>query len=198
MNVRLSYTNVNRLLFRLPVMNLNLFSFFFLKMKRSRRVPRLKAGRVCAQAKSAQSDVTNRRYCAISAALRTRLSDLNTASLASPGRGAARGALEERRLGISSGDVCLWMSAPNAGDAPGHKARLPVGDKTRSRELPPQWNLGASSLLLSEFPNHKEINGQHAGRQSAEVERFLFFYWEFAGIGDAEPRGLRPTFGEEL
>lgn len=100
-------TNVNRLLFRLPLTNLN----FFLKIKSSHRATWLKAGRVCAQPNSAQSDVTNRRYCAISAALRTRLSDLNTASLASPGRLAARGALEERGLHIWSGDISVWMSA---------------------------------------------------------------------------------------
>lgn len=95
-------TNVN-----LPLTNLN----FFLKIKSSHRATWLKAGRVCAQPNSAQSDVSNRRYCAISAALRTRLSDLNTASLASPGRLAARGALEERGLHIWSGDISVWMSA---------------------------------------------------------------------------------------
>lgn len=50
-------------------------------------------------------------FLQLCAALRTTLSDLNTAALAPPGRLAARGALEERGLYISRGDLSVWMSA---------------------------------------------------------------------------------------
>lgn len=152
-------TNVNRLLFRLPLINLNLF----LKIKSSHRVTRLKAGRVCAQTNSAQSDVTNRRYCAISAALRTRLSDLNTASLASPGRLAARGALEERSFYTRSGDISIWMSALRrcAGardETPGWRQDALSGIYTAV------FRSGRFFLVIARVSDHKEVHGKHAGR----------------------------------
>lgn len=119
-------------------------SLFF----KDEKPPSAEFGRVCTQANSAQADVPDRRYCALSAASRTRLSDLNTASLASPRRVAASGAVEEPGPWTATRprSGCLRSGAA----APGHTSQLPVGGQARAlgdlRRTIQSWEL--FSMLL--------------------------------------------------
>lgn len=139
-------------------------------------------------------------FLQLSAAERTRLWPKYSVS------GSSRQSLREefwRGEGFISGAETSQSGCLRSGAAPGHKTTLPAEDETRSREFtPPYPNPRDFSFSLPKFLTTRRVKGKDAGRQSAENERFLFLYWEFAGIpvqeGDAERGGLRGTSGEEL
>lgn len=152
----------------------------FLKIKSRHRVSWLKAGRVCTQANSAQADVTNRRYCALSAALRTRLSDLNTASLASPGRVAASGAVEEpglwtrRHPGL---DVCAQALRRDTRPNSRSESRRALGDfhhrRVRSWEPFPGY--------FSELPTTRRLMENMLGDKASKSRSSSFYIENLLG-----------------